>query len=275
MRALTRVIFICLLFTLIGARAGLAAAQERSRAFDFAFSRPELFSRYEDYAEKNPNLAERAIVVHVNIGLDRPFYNGVAPVATADGVLALCNKYHRLDEAYVPGDLISAGAGMRLRQAAAAAFENMRRVMEEDGLRVTARSAYRSFENQDWIYRQSVTRNGMDATEAVVARAGHSEHQLGLAVDILQAGYYGATLAGADFAHTEQYAWLTRNAHEYGFVLRYPENGRSVTGFAFEPWHWRYVGAEAALFMRDNNIETFDEYCAVMPEGSKSAHTPP
>jgi D-alanyl-D-alanine carboxypeptidase len=64
----------------------------------------------------------------------------------------------------------------------------------------------------------------------------------------------------ARFENTEQYAWLMENAHNYGFIMRYPGEYESITGIAFEPWHWRYIGVESATYMKENGFVVFEKY---------------
>ena len=88
------------------------------------------------------------------------------------------------------------------------------------------------------------------------ARAGFSEHQTGLAIDILT---YNVTLS--NFEETDAFKWLSSNAYKYGFILRYPKGKEDITGYEYESWHYRYVGVEIATQIFEEDI-TFDEYYA-------------
>jgi D-alanyl-D-alanine carboxypeptidase len=94
----------------------------------------------------------------------------------------------------------------------------------------------------------------------LAARPGYSEHQTGLAVDFAARGV--STLQ-VSFAKTKAGIWLAANAYRYGFVLRYPSGKTAITGYSFEPWHFRYVGVEVATAMHDQNIQTLEEFYAL------------
>ena len=98
---------------------------------------------------------------------------------------------------------------------------------------------------------------GKVAGEKLAARPGHSEHQTGLAVDFAAKGVSTLTTS---FAKTKAGIWLAANAWKYGFILRYPKGKTAVTGYQFEPWHFRYVGVRTATDMHDRNILTLEEY---------------
>ena len=115
---------------------------------------------------------------------------------------------------------------------------------EVDGFIIT--SGYRTFEEQNELYQ---TR-----TDGTAARPGESEHETGLAFDVVVMG-------SRDFALTPQYQWLAENCGDYGFILRYPYNKESITGTPFEPWHYRYVGLPHSLTIMDEGL-TLEEYLA-------------
>lgn len=134
----------------------------------------------------------------------------------------------------------------------------------KEGLTITLSSGYRSAQRQGELFEQAVEENlalgmNLEMADAVaaesVARAGYSEHNTGLAADL------NGVLE--DFDETPEYRWLQRHAHEYGFVLRYPEEKAELTGIRFEPWHYRYVGRENAEKMRMLNL-CLEEYVAYL-----------
>ena len=133
---------------------------------------------------------------------------------------------------------------------------------------VKASSAYRSYERQkelfdDYILSKMSTLS-MSYEEAknevlkTSALPGHSEHQTGLCVDFVQ----GTTSLTNDFQYTTAFSWLKENAHKFGFILRYPENKESITGYNYEPWHYRFVGRTVASRIYEANI-CFEEYVAL------------
>ena len=136
---------------------------------------------------------------------------------------------------------------------------------KEEGINLRIVSAYRSKEKQTRLFQNKIRKyrqKGMDAQEAYeeasrsVAIPGTSEHQLGLALDILGSGY-GSLNEG--FADTKAGEWLAENCAKYGFILRYPKDKEEITGIIFEPWHFRYVGNPHALKMTDQEL-TLEEY---------------
>ena len=120
-------------------------------------------------------------------------------------------------------------------------------------------SAYRSYRTQQSLYTYWVNARGTAYASMYVARAGHSEHQTGLAVDMtsqrMQLGL------ATSFDQTPEGRWMLANAHRYGFIIRYPKGKEAVTGYNYEPWHLRYVGVKEATTMKQNNW-TFEEWWA-------------
>lgn len=144
-----------------------------------------------------------------------------------DGTL-IVNKKYGLPEDY--------GAG--LTAEAEQAFEAMQAAAAEAGLNLWVVSGFRSYETQRQLYNRYVARDGQAEADTYSARPGYSEHQTGLALDV--------NLTDTEFAGTPEGQWLAQNAQRFGFALRYPEGKTEVTGYIFEPWHWRYVGTELA-----------------------------
>jgi D-alanyl-D-alanine carboxypeptidase len=119
-------------------------------------------------------------------------------------------------------------------------------------------SGFRNYKNQQGLYNRTRDTRGLAVAEKLSARPGHSEHQLGLAADFSVRGQ-GCVIMVC-FGNTEAGKWLAENAHEYGFVLRYPKGYKPITGFQFEPWHFRYVGVELATEMNTRGIKTLEEF---------------
>lgn len=165
----------------------------------------------------------------------------------------LVNKEHLLPSDYVPSDLrevnvefasyVSGERRTMRREAAQALEELFRACNEECGLQLVAVSGYRSYRTQEEIYRRRLRESGAEHVEQYIARPGASEHQTGLAMDV--ATRYDTALEDR-FADTAEAQWLDEHAWEYGFILRYPKGGEEETGYAYEPWHIRYVGRENA-----------------------------
>jgi len=144
-----------------------------------------------------------------------------------------------------------------LREPAARAAEAMLGAAAAEGLPVRIISAYRDHATQSTLYTSYVGRDGQAAADTYSARPGHSEHQTGLVIDIDD---YGGCYLAACFGDTPTGAWLAEHAAEYGFIIRYPAGKESVTGFMPEPWHFRYVGPELALEMRETGVTTLEEF---------------
>jgi zinc D-Ala-D-Ala carboxypeptidase len=167
-----------------------------------------------------------------------------------NGIL-LANKQHPLPETYAPGE----GAEAR------SAFESMRKEALKQNIDLVAFSTYRDFARQKELYNGYVAKDGQEAADRYSARPGYSEHQTGLAFDIGEAGQE-EHWASASFGDTKGGKWLAENAHNYGFILRYPKGSESITGYMHESWHYRYVGKKAAAEIYKKGI-TLEQYLGV------------
>lgn len=164
---------------------------------------------------------------------------------------------------FVPPDLVPVpvaytNAPSLRREAADAAVAVVQAARDEAGLELLSLSAYRSYGVQVSVYNGVVAQQGQQAADLVSARPGHSEHQTGLAID------FGSQPQVCSlqpcFGETPHGIWLAENAHRFGFVLRYPDGATPVTGFSYEPWHFRYVGLELAAEMRATGVATLEEF---------------
>ena len=145
----------------------------------------------------------------------------------------------------VPGDWLMPGAGgVLVREEALGALDELMEAAVEDGVDLRVRSAYRSYSEQEWTYAYWAGLLGEAQASRESARAGHSEHQLGTTIDFASAEN-GYELIES-FGQTSEGIWLAQHAVEYGFALSYPPDGEQVTGYISEPWHYRYIGREAA-----------------------------
>jgi len=239
----------------------IAASQKWDFLKQLSHYRAARLSRYMDYLEKNPDVDAQKAVVYVNADLDKPFYTDIKVVSQPEAILVLCNKYNSLPADYRPKDLVDVGGGYLLRAEAAAAYREMMQAASREKLAFQLRSAYRSYAYQQRVYNRYVTNDGKSKADTYSARPGHSEHQTGLSFDITQP-VSGGNLSSANFDKTPQFAWLSKHAHEYGFILRYPASKTRITGFVYEPWHYRYVGKEVAKKIYEQGL-TFDEYAAM------------
>ncbi|MEG1381756.1 MAG: M15 family metallopeptidase [Ruthenibacterium sp.] len=201
--------------------------------------------------------------------------SAAAPAAAAldeNWELRLVNAENPLPDNFTLKTQPISGYENRLFDArAASALENMLKDAEAAGCKFYLVSAYRSVARQDALFRRKVSSflaEGFPAEEAEkqaamwVARPGTSEHNLGLAADIVSADWYKTNSDLTEsFDKTSEFAWLSAHAGAYGFVLRYPKDKKEVTGVVYEPWHYRYVGNENAAMMQKTGA-TLEEYKA-------------
>ena len=218
---------------------------------------PKNLDRYVAYGKNNAGKTTDETVRAVNANIDRAFYTGIQSTDMSKGYQILCNKYYQLARNYVP-ELTALGSAYgsgSMETTAAKAFRSMADAAKKDGITLKSVSAYRSYATQNSLYNGYVSRSGKAQADTYSARPGHSEHQTGLAVDI------NCASTSANFQNTKEYAWLVKNSYLYGFILRYPAGKQYITGYIFEPWHFRYVGVEAATQVTELGI-TYEEYYA-------------
>ncbi len=183
--------------------------------------------------------------------------------------LVLVNKHHPLNPLdFVPRDLVEpAITGNRdnllLRPEAAAALERMLAAANAENVHITVKSSYRSHAKQQELYNGYVADKGVTATEATSARAGFSEHQTGLALDIGDDDAGSSCDFSVCFADTPAGKWVAAHAAEHGFVIRYLAEGETVTGYSAEPWHLRYLGAAVAQDMRARGIYSYETFAGL------------
>ena len=231
---------------------------EISKIFEFDVNKSNYieayYERYKAYKELHSEYTDDQIITYVNIGLDKEFYTDIVDTDMNDGYLILCNKYHTLKSDYVP-DLVSLDGygGGKMEREAASAFKEMSNAAKKENISIYNVSGYRSYNNQKDLYNGYVSRNGQAKADTFSAKPGTSEHQTGLATDI--------NSVSDSFANTKEYKWLINNSYKFGFILRYPKGKEFITGYKYEPWHYRYVGVDAAKVIYEEDI-TFDEYYA-------------
>ena len=185
-----------------------------------------------------------------------------------DWRLVLINKQHSIPEDYT-FELGNITATMRCDERIIDDLRNMLQAAKEDKMNLVICSPYRDTARQEMLFNRKITRymkQGMNFVEAhqlasqAVTVPGASEHQIGLALDIVSNKY---TSLDEGFGETEEGIWLAENSYRFGFILRYPLGKEYITGIEYEPWHFRYVGVEAATVIKENNLtleEFWDEY---------------
>jgi len=199
--------------------------------------------------------------------IDKPvWYNGyVDPrsiraevAANPEDITVLIDKYYSMPSDYVP-ELVMAGssAGQYLRTEADGAWDLMRAACQADSGEVLYLvSGYRSWATQTYSFTHAIERRGIDKVCEKNAYQGRSEHCLGLALDINIAS---DPEIRDEFAESTAGQWVNEHGHEYGFILRYPREKGSITGYGYEAWHYRYVGVELATALFESG-QTLEEY---------------
>lgn len=174
--------------------------------------------------------------------------NGITYI---DGYM-LVNKTYSLPSTY----------GNGLTKETTENFTKMQSAATLEGLTIYISSGFRSYSTQNRLYNNYVTKDGVELADTYSARAGHSEHQSGLAFDV--------NIINDTFANTPEAKWLNENCYKYGFILRYPKGKTNETGYKYEPWHFRYVGQELATKLYNNgNWITMEDYFGITSEYQK------
>lgn len=202
---------------------------------------------------------EKIVYILILILLENDFYKDISTIYNPSSYNILINKNNSLTKGYIPDDLEPinlnyACKNKYLKKEARVAFEKMSKKAKTEGFDIIAVSTYRSYEYQEKLYNNYVIDKGKYYADLASARPGHSEHQTGLAVDVAN-----STLDYDNFESTKEFIWMKNNAYKYGFILRYPKAKFHITGFKYEPWHYRYVGVDIATYIHKNNL-TLEEY---------------
>ena len=206
-----------------------------------------------------------------------PYLPAISTSFASKKDILLVNKQHPLGQLYTPSQLVflhtsdTNGKSIQLDSTAAAALKAMLLCMRADGITDTfVTSAYRSYQYQVALQNnylnEELSRNpSLSKEEALAivhtysAAPGSSEHQSGLCVDFMTTSMN--KLVNEQFEPTAAFRWLQENACQFGFILRYPQDKSDITGYAYESWHYRFVGREAAIEITRRGI-TLEEYLA-------------
>ena len=181
-----------------------------------------------------------------------------ADVSSPESRTVIVNKQRPLEPSdFAPSDLVAvSGSQVRLRAEAADALAELRKAAAGADVPIAVHSAYRSFAEQEQTFEGWVAELGEERAAARSARAGHSEHQTGLAVDVV--AMTGECRAIGCFGDTPQAVWLAEHAHEHGWVVRYQQGAEELTGYDAEPWHLRYVGVEVARLAHESGARSLE-----------------
>lgn len=202
------------------------------------------------------------VFILLSTGCKDKFYENIKDIKNPNDILVLVNKNNKLPNDFIPNDLVKldlkySNNEKYLKEEVANAFYKLSSDAKLKGLRIIASSAYRSYTYQEELFNYYVSEKGMDYALNCSAKPGHSEHQTGLAVDV-----EGSNFDYDLFEESKEFDWMKNNAHKYGFILRYPKGKEKITGFKYEPWHYRYVGTKDAKYIYKHNL-TLEEYLSI------------
>ena len=194
-----------------------------------------------------------------DVNIFSSFYKNIKDIKYPNNIDVLVNKNNRLDKDYIPNDLVLldlkySNEDKYLRKEAYNSFIKLHNDALKLGYKIIVVSAYRSYDYQKKLYEDYVFKGGKSYADKCSARSGHSEHQTGLAIDVM-----GSNNDYNLFSESIEFNWMINNSYKYGFILRYPKDKENITGFKYEPWHYRYVGIKLAKYLYENNL-TLEEY---------------
>ena len=226
---------------------------------------PEWLRRYQRYYDKNPELSVYEVIWRVNVRLDYAPYVSMANL-TSDHPFLVTQRY-KLAADFVPPDLVEIDRYIYAVPAAAEAFAAMQAAAAEKRYEISAVSGYRSYREQESVYREKEWDYywDTDETDRAAARPGSSEHQTGRALDIrltVDSPYDEWQMQNA------AQNWLRDNAPDYGFIMRYTNWETDITGYYNEPWHLTYVGKDISFDMMRRGMTTLEEYAGSLPYGT-------
>lgn len=219
---------------------------------------PDNLMTYLEQSKNDKSIQD--IISTVNVGSYNNWYTNAKEADVSKGITMLVNKFHYLKEDYdvetVPIPTMYAYTDHHITKEVYNQYVKMWNAANKEDITLIVNSSYRTYKKQQQEYNAS--------NDDYAARPGYSEHQTGLALDIVTTG----NIIGNQFEETEAFRWLQNNAHKYGFILRYPKDKEYITGYAYESWHYRYVGVDMANKVKESGL-TYDEYYAYYCEYKK------
>lgn len=221
----------------------------------------DFLKRYLNYFKENEKTKISEIVRTVNVNGDYEPYSHTEKADLSKNYTVLVNKYYHLEKDYKPEDLVPCALmyaydNNQLREEAYEAFKRLFNAAQKEGYTIIINASYRSYEAQGKLYQNYKVSYGQKYADTVASRAGFSERQTGLSIDVSK-----VNSSLAKFEETDEFKWMKENAYKFGFILRYPKGKEKITGYEYEPWHYRYVGIDIANEIHKLDI-TFDEYYA-------------
>ena len=223
------------------------------------------FDKYEKEIkkrlEKSNKLDYKDIITKVNVKRNYDYYTHTEKTNMDKGNAILVNKYYSLPDKYKPENIVDVSnwysyGNLKLNKEAYEAFKKMFNDAKKEDITLIINSGSRTYESQKETYDQYKTWYDEEYADGIAARPDFSEHQTGLALDIIT-----YNTSGKDFENTDAFKWLQKNAHKYGFILRYPKDKEDITGYSYESWHYRYLGKDLATKVKNSGL-TYDEYYA-------------
>ncbi|MDD2504941.1 MAG: M15 family metallopeptidase, partial [Bacilli bacterium] len=206
--------------------------------------------RYIKYTDKNNDKDIALIIKSVNVNRDLDFYENPTKTNLEDKHLMLVNKYYFLEENYIPENLNTVSLsysyeGNSINEEVINAFMELSSDAKNSGYTIVINSSYRDYNSQKEVWESRKVLYGTRKADSFAARAGHSEHQTGFAIDV--ADFFDEE---DTFGNTDSFIWMKENCYKHGFILRYPADKEDITGYSYEPWHYRYVGKEVANIIK-------------------------
>lgn len=223
------------------------------------------YNKYKEYinqkSKETNDIDYKDIVTKVNVKRNYELYTHTEKTNMKKGNAVLVNKYYSLPEKYAPEKIVNVSnqhcyGEIQLNEEAYEAFKVMFNAAKKDDITLIINSGYRTYDYQKTVYDQYKTWYDQEYADNYAARPDFSEHQTGLALDIIT-----YKTSGKDFENTDAFKWLSKNAHKYGFILRYPKDKEDITGYSYESWHYRYLGKDLAAKVKKSGL-TYDEYYA-------------
>jgi D-alanyl-D-alanine carboxypeptidase len=209
--------------------------------------------------------AKKKAPVYINLPEAKQIRAIVEDYTQPDSLWTYVSKNSSILTSYTPSDLVIPNVAIRsgksdsersVRKVAAQPLEKLFKGAEQAGYRLIVGSAYRSASLQQAILNSAIASVGLEAANFGIALPGQSEHQTGLAVDISSASL--ECYIDSCFSGTDDGQWLAKNSYKYGFIVRYPSGKENITGYQYEPWHFRYVGIDLATALYESGL-TLDE----------------
>ncbi len=225
----------------------------------FLWKNYDAYIKYIDDVYGDKKVDYSYVVSMVNTRNNYDYYTHTVSTNMNAGNGILVNKYYKLPDKYAPKDIVPmsnlyAYPGNSINKEVYEAFKEMAVAANKENIVLIVNSSYRDYKSQKKIYENYKEKNGQAYADQFAARPDFSEHQTGLALDIFTPGAGMTT-----FENTKAFKWLKENSYKYGFILRYPEGKEKLTGYSYEPWHYRYLGKDLAKKVYDSGL-TFDEY---------------